>query len=612
MNSTRRILELIAPHRSRVALAFLLTTLACLLNLLPPLLVQHMVDRLVSGDARWPAPASALLGVYAVQALVSVLIVHVIGPVGLLVVRDLRHALYARLQRLGLSFYDRTPAGAIISRLMDDVAVVQSLITTQALAILTDLGTTVAVFGLLMAYDLAVGLAALLVLGVYGVAFRLFGRRIRSGSNEVRERLDRIFARLKERVDGMLVVRAHAREQAEVVEFAERIRLAHEPRVRVGWLGAALSSVSIALSGLGTTLVLGVAALGAISGRMTPGEAAATATLAGLLFGPVSRLADLLNTFEQAATSAGRLGEILDMQPEVLEPAAPRPIGRARGRVEFDRVEFAYKHGHPVLRDIRLGVEPGMKVALVGPTGCGKTTLTNLLLRFYDPTAGEIRLDGVRLDRLATDELRRQIAVVPQEPVVFARSLAENIRYGAADADLARVEAAARAALVHDFATALPRSYETHVGEGGYKLSQGERQRLAIARAFCKDAPLIILDEATSSLDTASEARIQIALANLLEGRTAFIIAHRLATVVEADLIVVLDHGRIVQAGRHADLLADDDGPYAQLAARAWIMPGPPRRWRPDVATGTMPGLTGPAHGSSHPAIAATQEAMSA
>src|SRR5262249_21535779 len=234
--------------------------------------------------------------------------------------------------------------------------------------------------------------------------------------------------------------------------------------------------------------------------------------------------------------SVDRLGELLDLQPDVLEPppdearALTGPDGRARGAVVFDRVGFGYRRGEPVVWDIRLKVEPGMKVALVGPTGCGKSTLVNLLMRFYDPTWGEIRLDGVPIRDIPTRTLRHQIGVVLQDPVVFRWSLADNIRYGAVGAGDEQVEAAARAALVHEFASALPEGYATIIGEGGYKLSQGERQRLAIARALCKEPALIVLDEATSSLDTPSEALIQDALANLLRGRTAFIIAHRLST----------------------------------------------------------------------------------
>ncbi len=356
-------------------------------------------------------------------------------------------------------------------------------------------------------------------------------------------------------------------------------------------LGAAFSNLSILIGGVGTALVFAVGAMEVLEGRLTPGGVVATAALAGMVFGPVARLADLAYVFEQTAASVDRLGEILDLEPDVVEPepgggpGAAGPGGRARGSVEFDRVGFGYRKGEPVVWDIRLKVEPGMKIALVGPTGCGKSTLVNLLMRFYDPTWGEIRLDGVPIRTIPTRTLRRQIGVVLQDPVVFRLSLADNVRYGAPAPSDERVEAAAKAARVHDFAMALPEGYATIVGEGGHKLSQGERQRLAIARALCKEPALVVLDEATSSLDTPSEALIQAALANLLRGRTAFIIAHRLSTIVDADRIVVMDGGLIVQMGTHAQLMADREGLYRRLCARQFGEPGSAIASRPSTAS---------------------------
>jgi ABC-type multidrug transport system fused ATPase/permease subunit len=355
---------------------------------------------------------------------------------------------------------------------------------------------------------------------------------------------------------------------------------AHVPRIRESNLGAAFSNISGAIGGVGTALVFAVGAYEVLRGRLTAGQVVSTSALAGMVFGPVARLADLAYVFEQTAASVARLGEILDLEPDVREPghaeiqALPDSAGRVRGEVEFDRVGFGYLPRQPVVWDIRLRVGPGMKVALVGPTGCGKSTLVNLLMRFYDPSWGEIRLDGVPIRRVPTRALRQQIGVVLQDPVVFRLSLADNIRYGAPRASDEQVEAVARAALVHSFAMALPEGYQTLVGEGGFKLSQGERQRLAIARALCKAPSLVVLDEATSSLDTASESLIQAALANLLRGRTAFIIAHRLSTIVDADLIVVMDGGLIVQVGTHAQLLADQPGLYRRLCARQFGEPG--------------------------------------
>ena len=575
MGTLRRIGGWLIPYRARVALALGLTTLACLLNLPVPLLVQGLVDRVVTAG-QWralPLYALGLLAVFAAQAGLGLINTFVIGRVGQGVVRDLRHRLYERLQRLSLTYYDKTPTGAIISRMMDDVGALQLFVTGQTVTILTDLGTTLAISALLLARSGWLALVVLAFVPLYLVNFRYFMRRVRATSQVVRTKMDALFGHLKEKLDGTLVIKAYAREPAEIADFAAQLADVHIPRVRESRLSAAFANLSGAISGIGTSAVFAVGALEVLNGRMTPGGVVSTAALAALLFGPIARLADLAYVFEQAAASVDRLGEILDLEPDVVEPAEPLPIGRARGLVEFDRVSFGYKTDQPVVWDVRLRVEPGTKVALVGPTGCGKSTLVNLLMRFYDPTWGEIRLDGLPICKLATADLRRQIGVVLQEPVVFRASLADNIRYGNPEASDEQVEAAARAALVHGFATALPDGYATIVGEGGYKLSQGERQRLAIARALCLDPALVVLDEATSSLDTANEALIQAALANLLRGRTAFIIAHRLATIVDADLIVVMEGGLVVQKGTHAGLLADRQGLYCRLCARQFGEP---------------------------------------
>ena len=448
---------------------------------------------------------------------------------------------------------------------MDDVSAIQVLVTAQTVQILTDLGTTLAITALLMTRNYRLALIVFAFVPIYAVNFRFFMARIRANSMIVRGKMDLIFGLLKEKIDGSLVIKTSAQEPAEIAEFAAQLDDAHIFRVRDHQLAAAFSNLSAAISGVGISAVFAAGAWEVLQGRMTPGGAVSTAALAALLFGPIARLADLTYVFEQAAASVDRLGEILDLEPDVVEPADPVAIDRVAGRVTFDRVGFGYQAGQPVVWDIRLDIAPGTRVALVGPTGCGKSTLINLLLRFYDPTWGEIRLDGVPLPRMTTRDLRRQVGVVLQEPVLFRQSLADNIRYGVPEATDDQVEAAARAAMVHDFAVNLPDGYSTIIGEGGHKLSHGERQRIAIARAFCKDPAIVILDEATSALDTRNEALIQSALRNLLRGRTSFVIAHRLVTVVDSDLIVVIDGGLIVEQGTHRELLARPEGLYRTL-----------------------------------------------
>jgi subfamily B ATP-binding cassette protein MsbA len=568
VTASRRLAELLHPYRSRLGLGFLFALLTCLLSAPVGPLIGALIDSVWSGAAAIAGYTGLLLAVFAAQAAAGLLLTWLIGEVGLAVVRDLRYRLYARLQRLSLAYYDRTPAGAIISQLTDDVAAVQNLITAHTLTIVTDLATAGIVSVWLLVQSSKLFFAAAACVPVYLLLFRVFSKRIREGSALVRANLDGLFARLKEKLDGMLVVKAHARETEEVRAFSRQIDDAHAPRLLVGHLSSAFSNLSATVGGIGAALVFTVGALEVLQGRMTPGGVVSATALTALLFGPISRLADLAGVFQQSAASLDRLGEVLDQEPDVVEPTSPVALGRPRGLVEFDGVTFAYRAGCPVLHDVRFRIEPGTKVALVGPTGCGKSTLIHLLLRFYDPTHGEIRLDGVGLTRLSSSELRQQIGVVPQEPVIFRASVADNIRFGVPQASAEQVEAAARAARAHEFIAALPGGYATLIGPGGCKLSQGERQRLAIARAFCKGPALVLLDEATSSLDLAGEALLQDALEDLLAGRTAIIVAHRLSTILDADLIVVMNHGRIVQMGAHAELIKDKDGQYYRLYAR--------------------------------------------
>ena len=491
-----------------------------------------------------------------------------VGHVGQQLVRELRHQLYERLQQLSLSYYDKTPTGSIISRMMDDVGAIQIFVTGQTFTILTDLGTTLAISILLVSRNWRLALVVLIFVPLYGLNFRFFMTQIRATNQVIREKMDILFGHLKEKLDGVVVVKSHARESAEVTGFIAELEDAHGPRVQEVRLRTAFGNLSAAISGLGTASVFGAGAFEVIHGRMTPGEVISTAALAGMLFGPIARLADLAYVFEQASASVDRLGEILDLTPEVAEPLNPRHLDHIQGQVEFDHVSFAYGSGPQVLNEFDLRIPPGQKVALVGPTGCGKTTIVSLLLRFYDVIEGEIRLDGVPIKDLSSNSIRSRIGIVPQEPIVFRGTISENIRYGRPEATQEEVESAAKAALVHDFTMELEEGYETVVGEGGHKLSQGQRQRLAIARALCMNPSLVILDEATSSLDTPSEALIQKALKNLLTGRTSIIIAHRLSTVVDCDQIVVMEQGQILQKGSHKELIADPSGRYFQLCQK--------------------------------------------
>lgn len=587
MDTIKRIRGWLKPYGQWVGLASFLTAVAVVVNMQSPLIVQGLVDDVVAPGAwhRLPWYAAALLGVFVAQAAIGFANTLVVGHVGQRLVRDMRHKLYERLQQLSLGYYDRTPTGSVISRMMDDVGAVQTFVTGQTFTILTDLGTTFAISGLLFWRNWRLALVVVLFAPLYGLNFRFFMKKIRATNMVIREKMDVLFGHLKEKLDGVVVVKSHARETAEVSGFVAELEDVHDPRVAEVRLRNAFGNISAAISGLGTAAVFGAGSLEVLHGRMTPGEVISTAALAGMLFGPIARLADLAYVFEQAGASVDRVGEILDLKPDVVEPEHPVHLDYLRGEVRYDAVRFSYGEGPTVIDGVDLDIRPGQKVALVGHTGCGKTTMISLLLRFYDVTGGAITLDGIDIRRLNSRDIRRRIGIVPQEPVVFRGSIADNIRYGNPEATDEQVEAAARAALVHDFTMELPEGYATLVGEGGHKLSQGQRQRLSIARALCMEPALVILDEATSSLDTLSESLIQKALKNLLSGRTAIIIAHRLSTIVDSDMIVVMEQGCILQKGTHIELISDTAGKYRQLCVSQFgdaVLSAPPGKSEPE------------------------------
>jgi subfamily B ATP-binding cassette protein MsbA len=567
-----RLARLLKPHSLHVCLAVCLAIAACALALAAPLVVQWLLTTAAGRNSQFAIilPTGALLAVVAAQALAGTANAWLLGSTALKIVQSLRHSLYQRLQQMPLAWLDRTPTGTIMSRLMDDVSVVQGLASSQTLVALIDLATAVAAATWLAGRSLRLALVVAAIMPIYVLIFRVFTRRIRSSTGEVRRQLDQVFSQLKQKIDGLQVVRAVASEPAEIASFTRQIAALHWPRVEVNSLGIAFSNLCMGVGGAGAVVVFAVGAGEVLSGQMQIGDLIAASALAGLLFTPMTRLSELAAQHQQAAASFARLSEILDYPLVETAPvahgreSAASDVGQA-GRINFNNVAFHYVAGRPILHNVSLQIEPGTKVAIVGPTGSGKTTLMNLLLRFYEPTNGDIWLDDRRLTDLTTSELRQAIGVVPQETVIFRGTLRDNIRYGTPDASQTAVESAARAAQMHDVALTLPQGYDTVVGEGGYPLSQGQRQRISLARLFCKNSPIVVLDEATSSLDRDSESLVKAALDRLLAGRTTFVIAHRLATVLEADRIIVMDQGRIVQSGTHAELLAEADGLYRQL-----------------------------------------------
>jgi ATP-binding cassette, subfamily B, bacterial len=549
------------------ALAALILT--AVVGLMLPLAVRRVVDGFQADDLELlNTYFAAALGIAALLSMGTGLRYYLVTRLGERVVADIRRALFARVIGLSPAFYERVLTGEVLSRLTTDTTLIQSIVGSSVSVALRNvlmlLGGLVA---LALTSPKLTGLVLLIVPAVI-VPIVVLGRRLRSLSRENQDWIAASSGKASEDLQAAQTVQAFTHEARSTRAFdAVTERSYGVAMVRVA-TRAAMTVIVIFLVFAGIVGVLWVGALDVRAGVMTAGELVQFVIYAVIVAGAVGALSEVWGEVQRAAGATERLVELLTTGDTVQDPAVPAVLPQpVRGAVAFEGVRFHYpaRPGQSALDGIDLRVAPGETVALVGPSGAGKSTILQLLMRFYDPQAGRITLDGVDLRDLQRTELRGAMALVPQDPVIFAASAAENIRFGRPDATEAEVEAAARAAAAHEFIAALPEGYATELGERGVLLSGGQKQRIAIARAILRDAPVLLLDEATSALDAESERAVQAAVERLSAGRTTLVVAHRLATVRKADRIVVFDHGRIVAQGTHAALVAQG-GLYARLA----------------------------------------------
>lgn len=563
----RKLLAFVRPYKRRLAVALTFTVLLTAIGMIPPLLVKYIIDSVIV-EGNWDLLEVLLALSIAVPLLAGGLRManaFTISYVSSKLIMDIRLAMYDHVLQMSTRFHDELGTGKLMSRIMGDVATVRSMVTNRLLGLVTDLVAFWVAIGLCISLNWKLGLLLVILIPLYIVNYRMFIGGLRTSWRAWRGKMDEVSMGLQERLSGVQLVKSYGRERRENRAFAEDTRESLDHAMRTVVFRANQETGNWAVSGLRNTLVFTLGCYYVIQGEMTYGAVMAFQAYSMRVFQPVLNMTNLAQAYEQMMVSVDRIYEVLDADAEVADAPDAVDPGRFKGKVEFEHVGFEYVEGEPVLKDINLEVEPGMVVALVGHTGCGKTTLTSTLMRYFDVKEGAVKIDGVDIRKLKLRPMRTQIGQVLQDSVVFNTTIRNNIRYGRRNVTEQEIIEAARVAEIHEFIMRTADGYDTLIGDEGIKLSVGEKQRLAIARAVLTDPSIVILDEATSSLDSLSEALIQKAMANVLKGRTAFVIAHRLSTIVNADLIVVMDAGEIVERGSHDDLLQIEDGHYRAL-----------------------------------------------
>lgn len=564
----RRVLNYIKPYWQKMLIAVIALIFSVGLGLVLPLVVKNLVDVVLSEKdlTLLNQIAGLLFVVFGAQAVFSFINRLAQAYVGERIVADIRVQVYTHLQKLSLQFYADHRTGEIVSRLTNDVSLLQAAVTNNLVALLRQLLTLIGGAIFLFILDWRLTLIILAGIPIVTLTMVTLGRKIRKAATAVQDHLAEAANVLEETVAGIRIVKSFAREAHEIDRFSDKVDDVFNAAMYRVRLSATLGPIIGFMAFASITLTLWFGGYEVIQGNLSPGSLVAYLVYTMMVAAPIASLAGLYTQFQSALGAIVRIFELLDTDPDIADEPNAEKLPPVIGDVIFDDVSFEYSTNVPILHSVFFSAKPGQVVALVGPSGAGKTTLVNLIPRFYEATQGIITIDGHDVTAITQESLREQIGIVPQDTLLFSESVRENIRYGKLNATNEEIEAAAKAANAHDFILSeLPDGYDTLVGERGVKLSGGQRQRVAIARALLKDPRILILDEATSSLDSESEQLVQNALEYLMKGRTTFVIAHRLSTIINADWIVVLSKGELVEQGTHADLLANADGLYHRL-----------------------------------------------
>ena len=558
MSTFARFRPFVKPYLSRMILASLLVMAVAAINLALLRLAGLLWDVItVQHDSgRMTEMIALFIGLVVVQGICSMGHSYLTASVSQHIVADFRRHLFGHLQLLSVGFFARRRTGELLSRLMNDVTIIQSVVTETPIDAAKHLVTFVGGIGFLLAMNWRLCLLILVLLPLLVLVAKFFGRRLKSLSTSIQDQTAAVSTLIEEVIAGIRIVKSFVQTRREEARFSAQIDQTLSLTMRRAAIMAVFIPVISLLTFSAAAAVLWYGGRQVIDGTVSPGELFAFVLFAGILIGPFSSAARVFAQIREAQGATARVFEILDTQPDIRDAHDAVPLPPVSGRVAAVHVGFAYDSRQPVLTDVNFEARPGEVVAIVGPTGSGKTTLMNLLHRFYDPTDGWISVDGVDLRQVTLDSWYRQIALVPQETILFGGTILDNIRYGHQEATDDAVKEASRAAHAHEFIMSFPDQYLTIVGEKGVNLSGGQRQRIAIARALLKNPRILLLDEATSALDTESERLVQEALEQLMKGRTSFVIAHRLTTIQGADRILVMDKGRLVESGTHGELMA--------------------------------------------------------